>query len=464
MEDLSEVLKKLATRNISGDSPYGPEPEPDGNVCERCGGRGWFTSDVPVGDPSFGQVITCDCQQQRMDEEQRARLLRYSNLGYMTRFTFDALGAEGGGRDPESQKAFQQAYQAALRYAEAPSGWLVINGPHGSGKTHLAAAIGNRCIEKGQVVFFVHVPDLLDHLRAAFGPTSEISYSDLFEQVKGTPLLILDDLGSHSATPWAQEKLRQIVNHRYNAELPTVITTASGADELDQYLLSRMRTEGLSRVLALRQPTHDRSRDLGRIEPQLVERMTFETFDVRGNNPSANQRASLEGAFQAAKNFAADPDGWLTLLGDTGVGKTHLAVAIATEQRKTGTEPRFLFVPDLLDYLRLAYSPESKITYDDLLDEVRNTPLLILDDLGREHSTPWAVEKLYQVVVHRYNARSPTVITAVSDLADRSDPIASRVKDPSIGQLVKIDAPDYRDGGRGVRRGKSAGAGRGARR
>ena len=112
-------------------------------------------------------------------------------------------------------------------FAEAPEGWLVILGPHGSGKTILAAAAANRCIDRGHVVFFSHVPDLLDHLRATFSPTSDIAYSELFEQVKSTPILVLDGLGSHSTTPWAEEKLGQIINHRYNAALPTVVTTAA---------------------------------------------------------------------------------------------------------------------------------------------------------------------------------------------------------------------------------------------
>ncbi len=55
------------------------------------------------------------------------------------------------------------------------------------------------------------VPDLLDHLRATFSPSSTVSLDRRFEEVRTTPLLILDDLGTQSATPWAREKLYQIV-------------------------------------------------------------------------------------------------------------------------------------------------------------------------------------------------------------------------------------------------------------
>ncbi|HEX9922165.1 MAG TPA: ATP-binding protein, partial [Anaerolineae bacterium] len=49
-------------------------------------------------------------------------------------------------------------------------------------------------------------------------------------EVRRSSLLILDDLGTESATPWAEEKLYQLFNHRYNARLPTVITMAKDVD------------------------------------------------------------------------------------------------------------------------------------------------------------------------------------------------------------------------------------------
>ena len=448
MENLGDILQRLgATPHIS-DGDRGHEemddPSAERDACDVCGGRGWFTPDVPAGHPDFGQVTTCQCQQQRLVEERSARLLRYSNLGYLSRFTFETLDPNGRSRDLESQGMFQRAYQAAEEYAEDPTGWLVLTGPNGSGKTHLAAAVADKCIHMGHVVLFVHVPDLLDHLRASYAPTSDISYSDLFEQVKNTPILVMDGLGSQSTTPWAQEKLHQIFNYRYDAQLPTVVTTASELGELDPYIRSRLQSEGVSRILEVRSRVPEQAHRLGRIGPEMLRRMTFESFDVRGNNPSSSQRASLEAAFKAAKNFAADPDGWLSLFGDTGVGKTHLAVAIAVERVKKGHQVFFTFVPELLDYLRYTYTPDSRVTYDSVFDEVKNTSLLILDDLGQERSSPWAYEKLYQIIVHRHNGRLPTVLTTLVDFSEERGPIGSRVQDPSVGQLVRIDSPDYR--------------------
>ena len=456
MENLGDILKRLGTtRSVSQDDlpPDLLEGSENGSGdCEVCGGRGWFTPDVPAGHADFGQVVTCQCQRDQLARERSARLLRYSNLGHLTRFTFETLSPDGRTEDAEDIRVFREAYETTTRFAEQPEGWLVITGPHGSGKTHLAAAVANHCIETGKAVFFVHAPDLLDHLRAGFAPTAENSYSDLFEQVTNTPLLVLDGLGTQSSTPWAQEKLRQIVNHRYNAELPTIVTSATGLDEIDPYIRTRLEAPGLSRIVPVKAKDSGPVHQQGRLDPELVRRMTFKTFGVRGNNPSAAQRASLEGAFQSAKNFAADPHGWLTLFGETGVGKTHLAVAIAVERMDQGLPVWFAFVPELLDYLRYTFTPDSRVTYDRVFDDVKNTELLVLDDLGREHSSPWAQEKLYQIIVHRHNGRLPTVITSTLDFAEQTGPISSRVRDPYVGQLVRIDAPDYRIGERRGRR------------
>jgi DNA replication protein DnaC len=136
------------------------------------------------------------------------------------------------------------AFHVARRYAENPSAtdrtWLFLYGTKGTGKTHLAAAIGNARIARGQAAIFMVVPDLLDHLRATFSPNSEITYDELFESLRDTPLLILDDLGTQTASPWAREKLFQLINHRYNRRLPTVITMNSEDVEIDPRLWSRI--------------------------------------------------------------------------------------------------------------------------------------------------------------------------------------------------------------------------------
>ncbi|MCB2209473.1 ATP-binding protein [bacterium] len=146
------------------------------------------------------------------------------------------------------------AFETARDFAEHPRGWLLLTGLYGAGKTHLAAAIGNYQAGLGFPPLMVSVPDLLDHLRATFSPNSTVSLDRRFEEVRTTHLLILDDLGTQSATPWAREKLYQLFNYRYNAELPTVITTSSSPEELDPRLYSRMQDQRICKIVVLAVP------------------------------------------------------------------------------------------------------------------------------------------------------------------------------------------------------------------
>ena len=449
MQDLSKVLHKLATTKPVDDGQYIP-PVSHGEgdkECKACGGLGWITANVPVTHPEFGKLTPCECRRGKLDAEQYERLLRFSNLGQLESRTFESLDRNGPPKGPHSQ-LFQKAYDVALEYSLAPSGWLIITGPNGSGKTHLASAIANQSIENGMVVFFTHAPDLLDHLRSSFGPTSAVTYTDLFEQVRQVPMLILDGVGSQSTTSWAEEKLRQIINSRYNEELPTIITTSANFDDLDPYIATRTSDERVSTIISLGNSTPTLEHGIDLVPKDMLKRMTFEQFQIRQSTRSS-QMQSLQAAFEAAEHFASHPEGWLTLFSqNTGVGKTHLAVAVAGEQIKSGRSVFFAFVPELLDYLRYTFTPESTIRYDRVFEDVKNTPLLILDDLGHEHSSPWAQEKLYQIVVHRHNNRLPTLITSSRDFTEDSGPISSRIQDASTGIFIRIEADDYRKKGR----------------
>jgi DNA replication protein DnaC len=127
----------------------------------------------------------------------------------------------------EDLKTLRTAVHAAATFAEEPQGWLVLLGNTFCGKTHLAAAIGNYRIALGGQAIMVEVPVLLDYLRQTFSPKSDVSFDRRFTEIKSTPLLILDDLKEAGvSSAWAEDKLLQILNHRYYAHLPTVITSA----------------------------------------------------------------------------------------------------------------------------------------------------------------------------------------------------------------------------------------------
>ena len=409
-------------------------------TCPICKGTGFVYANVPVGHPDFGKAIPCRCTEKELDKERQTWLQRYSNLGALTRFTFDNLLPRGRSEDPINQEQFNRAYQAAKAFATEPKGWLVLVSPSGGGKTHLAAAIANQCLQASKPVLFQVVPDLLDHLRSAFSPNSEIVYDEFFNQVRNAPLLILDDLEAQTSTPWAKEKLEQLLNHRFNSELPTVITTNIPIEQLEEKIRTRLSEPKLCQVYVI----EERQPYTGGLELKLLKTMTFDNFDWRRVNLPPEQRQNLEQAFQLARDFAKSPEGWLVFQGVTGCGKTHLAAAIANECLRDGKPVLFQVVPDFLDHLRSTFSPDSKVSYDQLFDSVRNTPLLILDDFGEQSTTPWAKEKLYQVINYRYNARLPTVITTRCSLDEIESPISSRLVDPKISLVWNIIAPDYR--------------------
>jgi len=371
-------------------------------------------------------------------------LEKYSNIGSLKRLTFANLIPQGRSGAPTGQRKFEAAYNGAKEFAANPDGWLIFIGPSSSGKTHIAAAIAGERISKGHPVFYITAADLLDHLRSAFSPESELTYDKLFEQVRNTPLLILDDLSTHSDKAWAKEKLDQLLNHRFNHELPTVITATPPIQQLGDRIINRITDPRLSKVFYIEEQNGE-TNDAGWGEGlELQKQMTFANFDWKRVNLPLSQRENLERVYRLALEYAKSPDGWLVLQGVTGCGKTHLASAIVNYRYEAGSKALFIFVPEFLDHLRSAFNPDSKVSYDQLFEKVKTTPLLVLDDFGEQAATAWAREKLYQVINSRYNARLATIITTRCSLDEIDSPIRSRFIDPKISITFAIEAPDYR--------------------
>jgi DNA replication protein DnaC len=207
-------------------------------------------------DPELVRVIRIEAPDHRNPAGNSTRR-QISSLEFHREQTFGAFSMrEPEKLVPEEQKSLEMAWRAAQEYAENPRGWIVFTGSYGCGKTHLAAAIANFRAGIGREPLFVVVPDLLDHLRSTFAPSSNVTYDDLFEEVRSASMLILDDLGTQSATSWAREKLYQILNHRYVANLPTVITTSDPVDDVDPRIRSRMRDTRRCTIYGIAAPAY----------------------------------------------------------------------------------------------------------------------------------------------------------------------------------------------------------------
>jgi DNA replication protein DnaC len=389
--------------------------------------------------------------QDRLEARHQSDLRAVSNLDALARYTFDNFKPDvdlsGLDLTAEQRNSLPLAYETARAFSEKPRGWLVLLGGYGCGKTHLAAAIANELVARGQPALFVVVPDLLDHLRATYSPHSSATYDERFDRVRNAPLLILDDLGTQSSTEWAQEKLFQIFNHRYNARLATVVTSNQELEAIDIRIRSRLDDPKLVRIRWILVPdfrsggAHQITSELSSLD--LHKDQTFDSFSLRQKEISRGQVTSLQQALAFAHNYAENPEDWVLLTGSYGCGKTHLAAAIANERVRQGYSALFVVVPDLLDHLRATYAPNSSVPYDKRLEEIRSAPLLVLDDLGTHSATPWAQEKLYQIFDYRYNARLPTVITATDD-ATIDERLKSRLFDRGRCTNLRIEAPSYR--------------------
>ncbi|HLX56657.1 MAG TPA: ATP-binding protein, partial [Ktedonobacteraceae bacterium] len=214
-------------------------------ICPICKGAGYLRADVPYGHPNFGKPIACECKEAERSAKRRLQLQQLSNLGELKDKRFENFR-------PNVSRSVYEAYHAALKYAENPKGWLVLIGKVGCGKTHLAAAIANEALACRSRVLFSTVIDLLDHLRKAYSPTATEVYDKVLDEMREAEMLVLDDLGAQQSTPWANEKLFQLLNFRYNFQMPTVITTNnSGLQGIDERIRSRMTDNSLVNILLI---------------------------------------------------------------------------------------------------------------------------------------------------------------------------------------------------------------------
>lgn len=162
----------------------------------------------------------------------------------------------------EDVKTLHDAFSAAADFSQEPNGWLVLLGQSFCGKTHLAAAVGNYRIGLGGQALLVEVSSLLDYLRQTFGRSSDVSFDRRFHEIRTTPLLILDDLkGSGASSVWAEDKLYSVLNYRYNAHLPTVLTSTLRLDEFAlsyPNLWNKLLDPTRCQVLAINMPPYRR--------------------------------------------------------------------------------------------------------------------------------------------------------------------------------------------------------------
>lgn len=136
--------------------------------------------------------------------------------------------------------------------------------------------------------------------------------------------------------------------------------------------------------------------------------------------------------------------GFLTICGATGLGKTHLAVAVG--QSFIGNELSVIYyqVEELLDMLRHTYDKDEGSSFDGKMNELKECDLLVLDDFGTQKNTDWVLSKLDTIIDNRYVNEKSTIITSnlsLKAIGDVSERIASRL---SSGIIITLVGTDYR--------------------
>lgn len=138
------------------------------------------------------------------------------------------------------RKCMPAAFDVALQYAEKfdhnRGMGLIFTGNHGTGKTHLAAAIASHIIKNFYVtVNFVVFTDILSDIRNAIA-TGSNEVASIENQMCSSSLLIIDDLGKEKQSQFTNELLYRVVNTRYKEMLPLIITTNYTMQELAKRL------------------------------------------------------------------------------------------------------------------------------------------------------------------------------------------------------------------------------------
>lgn len=234
---------------------YTTQP-PENAVCQFCGKTLEPKGIIFQGSVLFWQPFPsrCDCrkaqeywaEQDRMEEEKK-QAAEEAERNRRMRERVDRLLGHSGIKKRFQQRTFKnficdtsgrkKCYLIAKEYADnfpyhkMQGDGLYIEGPNGTGKTHLAAAIALQLIEQGIPVICKTSSDLLMDIKRTYdnGPVNEAQVLDIYKRID---LLIIDDLGKEQCSDWSMSVLYSILNDRYEDMKPTIVTTNYSADTL----------------------------------------------------------------------------------------------------------------------------------------------------------------------------------------------------------------------------------------
>ena len=390
--------------------------------CPVCQGFGFYTVDVAPDHPDFGAAFPCECRQRSHRRRTLERIHALSYLEAVQDKTFSSFLQDPPGYGETARASLREAHRSCRDFAGHPTGWILLAGITGCGKTHLASAIANELAAAEMPVLMLTVPSLLDRLRATFAPDAPQTFSQMYNLMESVNVLVLDDLGAQSSTPWATEKLFQLLNERHVRELPTVITTNLPLWEFEPRLQSRLGDKHLVNQVHINAPDYRVwSSDPGGemwadLDSLYLHRS--ETFDTLKPGWSGKDNKEYWGnRYQELKKWVEQPSGWRVFFGVPGSGKTHLAAAMANRWRNAnvGRHGLFVSVEDLKDYFRRTIQADGAAAAR-RITQLREVSFLVLDGFSDTYQSArrgsgWTEKRLRNLLEYRFDADLPTVIT-----------------------------------------------------
>lgn len=214
----------------------------DSGVCPRCA-------------EEFIAAAAQENQRQIADDD-RVSSLEYRRKQQAQRFDRVGIPPRFRSRNFENYEAMEQRQRDALRRSHAYAGricaggygGLILSGQPGTGKTHLACAVGMAYEQTGKSVLFLTVSEMIRKLRESYGAKSETKLQEAINHFRDVDLLILDEVGVQSGSDDELLLLTDVINARYGWMKPTVLISNLSVPDMEQMLSSRvidrMREDG----------------------------------------------------------------------------------------------------------------------------------------------------------------------------------------------------------------------------
>lgn len=250
------------------------QPVPKPEKCKYCGKTLYYECVVLMGQAMLWNLEKprCDCEkavafwkgwdakqekikkEKELAEEQELRKQKIESIlgksgikkRYLSR-TIDSFSVTA-----ENKRSFEVATDYIKNFREyfTQGKGLYLEGPCGTGKTHLAIAIALAIINTGVPVICKTSIDILGDIKRCYERNSEVTEEEVLEAYKTVDLLIIDDLGKEQVTEWSVPVLYSILNERYEALLPTIITTNYNTTALAEKLSVRGDTETATAIIS----------------------------------------------------------------------------------------------------------------------------------------------------------------------------------------------------------------------